>query len=92
MELRVIEFVMTLLAGALALAGLAAIVWAALAKSDDVNQRAVRTAQITLTLSGLVLFVSAFTSGEMMNIFGGLMLVIFGTGMSAVRRRSAPAT
>jgi len=87
-EPSVTELVATILAGALALAGLGAIVWAALAKSEPMNRRALWTAKITLTLSGLVLFVSAFTGGEMMNVFGGLMLVIFGTGLTAVQRRS----
>lgn len=84
------QFALAIAVGVLALVGLVAIVVAATARTARRNSTALRTAQVSLTLAGALLIISYFVNGDAMGLFGGLMLIVFGTGMTAVRRRSDP--
>ena len=85
-----IQFSLVIAVGVLALVGLIAIVVAATAHTARRNRAALRTAQISLTLAGALLMISYFVNGDAAGLFGGLMLIVFGTGMTAIRRRSDP--
>ena len=85
-----IQFTLAIAVGALALVGLIAIVVAATARTARRNSAALRAAQVSLTLAGALLIISYFVNGDATGLFGGLMLIVFGTGMTAVRRRSDP--
>lgn len=85
-----IETGLTIAAGVAALVGIGAIVLATTARSERGNQIALRCAQAGLSLAGVLMFLSYFAAGEAMSLFGGLMLLVFGTGMTAIGRRSRP--
>lgn len=86
-----IQFALTIAAGLSALIGLGAIAVAATARTARRNHLALRTAQAGLTLAGLLMLLGYFAIGDQNGLFGGLMLIFFGTGMTAVRRRSDPS-
>lgn len=85
-----VQFALAFVTGGLALIGLFAIVLAATARSARRNRAALRTAQVSLALAGVFLIIGYFIDGEATGLFGGLLLIVFGTGMTAIRGRSDP--
>lgn len=85
-----IEFALTIATGVSALVGLVAIVVAIAARSAHLNNTALRTSRVSLTAAGALSIISYFVTGEATGLFGGLLLIAFGTGMTAIRRRSDP--
>jgi tellurite resistance protein TehA-like permease len=86
-----IEFALTIATGGFALVGLVAIVVAVAARSARLNNTALRTSQVSLTAAGALSMISYFVTGDTAGLFGGLLLIVFGTGMTAIRRRSDPS-
>jgi hypothetical protein len=79
-----VSTILNLAAGLLSLVGLVSLVIAAMGRKATKGGPALWTARIGLTAAGLMLFLNAFLGGGTEAIFGGLMLVIFGTGITGV--------
>ncbi|KPF73577.1 hypothetical protein IP78_14740 [Brevundimonas sp. AAP58] len=84
-----IELGLVIAAGVAALIGLCAIPFAAFAPDESSHHRRLRVAQAGLALSGMLIVLSYFAYGAEYGLTGGLLLLLFGTGMTAVGRRRA---
>ncbi len=82
--MNMITTILNIVAGGLALIGLTGLTIAGMGQKATKGGAALWTARICLTGAGLLLFLNAFLGGGTETIFGGLMLVIFGTGITGV--------
>ena len=72
-----------ILAAAAALIGLIALISGASSKSPAYRKRALRVGQIAMSLAGLVLISTSLLGKGWEQAAYGLMLIIFGTGVTA---------
>ena len=75
---------LSLLAGLAALVGFAGMIYGITGKSDARRHLGLRLLQSGMTLGGLLLITNAFTFGPQDDVFAGLMLLLFGTGVTAI--------
>lgn len=83
----IVQF-LTIAAGLGAAAGLAGVVIAASIRSPERSRRALLIGQVCLVLAGVLLMVTFFTAGDGTSLAGGLMLILCGTGVTAVGRKT----
>lgn len=81
--------VLVIAAGLLALVGMIGLIGGALAKEEKRKQLGLRTLQVCMTLSGLILIASPFFGSEIIEVAYGLMLIAFGTGVTAYGKKKA---
>jgi len=78
---------LVIVAGIAAAVGVGTLVVAAMARTSRRNLIALRWGRSALILAGVLVFLGYFADGDLMNLAGGLMLVLFGAGVTAIRRR-----
>lgn len=74
-------------AGVAAAAGVGAFVVAAMARTSGRSLIALRWGRSALILAGVLMVLGYFADGDAMSLAGGLMLVLFGAGVTAIGRR-----
>jgi uncharacterized membrane protein HdeD (DUF308 family) len=79
--------ILVIVAGLLALIGIVGLIGGALAKEEKRKQFGLRTLQVCMTLAGLLLIASPLLGNEIIEAAYGLMLIIFGTGVTAYGKR-----
>jgi len=84
-----VSTILNLIAGLLSLVGLVSLIIAAMGRKATRGGPALWTARIGLTAAGLLLFLNGFLGGGTETLFGGLMLIIFGTGITGVVGRKS---
>lgn len=80
---------MQILAAALALVGLVALIAGPMSKSDATRNLCLRLVQGGMSLAGVALIITSFLGEGYGSAAGGLLLIVFGTGVTAFGRRSA---
>lgn len=75
---------LTVLAVLATLVGFAGMIYGVTGKSDARRQLGLRLLQSGMTLGGLLLITNSFTLGPQDDLYSGLMLLVFGTGVTAI--------
>ena len=88
-----VQFSITLLAGILSLTGLIGIVAGAAGQRTTLRKRAFRVGSVAMGMAGLVLLLGGlFGVADTGQMFGGVMLLIFGTAVGLPAATEAKAT
>lgn len=87
-----INILVTIMAGVLAAIGIGGMLTGAASRREPFRQRSFRVGCVAMGLGGLVLLLAGLAGyGDSGQIFGGLMLLIFGTAVSLPARAGAAA-
>lgn len=81
---------LTLLAGLAAFVGLFGMIYGVTGTTDARRNLGLRLLQGGMTLGGLLLITNSFTFGPQDDLFGGLMLLVFGTAVTAINPKKQP--
>jgi hypothetical protein len=73
-----------------ALIGFAGLLYGATGKTDARRNLGLRLLQGGMTMGGLLLIANAFILGPQDDVFSGLLLLVLGTGATAIKPRNQP--
>jgi len=73
-----------------ALVGFAGLLYGATGKTDARRNLGLRLLQGGMTTGGLLLMTNSFTLGPQDDLYSGLLLLILGTGATAINPRKQP--